>query len=102
MIANSFFLLILQCLIFVPEVKCGHPAIPLNARVSLSSPGLAPGTVATYKCDEGYETFGNTEISCSPSGKWIGELPFCGEQPFLPLSTFSYFRFTQLPSLSLF
>ncbi|XP_008192271.2 sushi, von Willebrand factor type A, EGF and pentraxin domain-containing protein 1 [Tribolium castaneum] len=60
------------------EIKCGHPAIPLNARVSLSSPGLAPGTVAKYQCDEGYETFGNTETSCSPAGKWIGELPFCG------------------------
>ncbi|XP_049819209.1 sushi, von Willebrand factor type A, EGF and pentraxin domain-containing protein 1 [Aethina tumida] len=60
------------------ETKCGHPAVPVNARVSLSSSGLGPGTIATYKCDEGYETFGNTQISCSPSGQWAGELPFCG------------------------
>lgn len=60
------------------EIKCGHPPVPLNARLTLSSPSLLPGTVATYRCDEGYETFGNTQISCSPSGQWAGEMPFCG------------------------
>ncbi|XP_018565850.1 sushi, von Willebrand factor type A, EGF and pentraxin domain-containing protein 1 [Anoplophora glabripennis] len=60
------------------DIKCGHPAVPVNARVTLSSPSLVPGTIATYQCDEGYETFGNTQTSCSPSGQWAGELPFCG------------------------
>ncbi|XP_074034332.1 CUB and Sushi multiple domains furrowed [Leptinotarsa decemlineata] len=60
------------------DIKCGHPTVLLNSRVTLSSPSLAPGTVATYQCDEGYETFGNTNTTCSPSGQWIGELPFCG------------------------
>jgi hypothetical protein len=41
-----------------PAVKCGHPAVPLNTRVSLTNPDLAPGTAATYTCDEGYELFG--------------------------------------------
>lgn len=61
------------------DIKCGHPAVPVNARVSLSSTTLAPGTTATYICDEGYETFGNTETSCSATGQWVGELPFCGK-----------------------
>ncbi|KAK5642830.1 hypothetical protein RI129_008997 [Pyrocoelia pectoralis] len=60
------------------EIQCGHPAVPINAKLSLSSDSLLPGTIATYICDEGYETFGNTLASCSPSGRWIGELPFCG------------------------
>jgi hypothetical protein len=42
----------------LPVVKCGHPAVPVNARVSLTNPDLAPGTAATYTCDEGYELFG--------------------------------------------
>lgn len=65
-------------ILFVADIKCGHPPIPLNARLTLSSPSLVPGTIATYRCDEGYETFGNTQISCSPSGQWAGEMPFCG------------------------
>ncbi|KAF5269538.1 hypothetical protein FQA39_LY08727 [Lamprigera yunnana] len=60
------------------EIQCGHPAVPPNARLTLSAQTLAPGTIATYICDEGYETFGNTLASCSPSGQWVGELPFCG------------------------
>ncbi|CAH1169570.1 unnamed protein product [Phaedon cochleariae] len=60
------------------DILCGHPPVPLNSRVTLSAPNLAPGTVATYLCDEGYETFGNTRTTCSPTGTWTGELPFCG------------------------
>lgn len=60
------------------QVRCGHPAVPVNARVSLSRPELTPGTIAKYVCDEGYETFGTTELECSTKGHWQGELPFCG------------------------
>lgn len=73
---TKYFLIIVR---FFSEIKCGHPAVPMNARVSLSATTLAPGTIATYVCDEGYETFGETQISCSTSGQWIGELPFCGK-----------------------
>lgn len=64
----------------ISEIRCGHPAVPVNARVSLSSTTLTRGTIATYVCDEGYETFGETQISCSTNGQWIGELPFCGKK----------------------
>ncbi|VEN57531.1 unnamed protein product [Callosobruchus maculatus] len=60
------------------EIKCYHPAVPPNTRVTLSTPGLTPGTTAVYQCDEGYETFGNTTLVCSPTGQWQGEIPFCG------------------------
>lgn len=61
------------------KVTCGHPYVPLNTIVKLNLPNLEAGTVATYQCDEGYDTFGDTNITCSPSGQWIGEIPFCGE-----------------------
>ncbi|GLV42687.1 furrowed [Carabus blaptoides fortunei] len=60
------------------ETRCGHPAVPPNARVTLSSKTLETGTLATYLCDEGYETFGGSSLTCSPAGRWIGEMPFCG------------------------
>ena len=44
--------------VFFSVVKCGHPEVPVNARVSLTNPDLAVGTAATYTCDEGYELFG--------------------------------------------
>uniref|UniRef100_T1HHH2 Sushi domain-containing protein n=1 Tax=Rhodnius prolixus TaxID=13249 RepID=T1HHH2_RHOPR len=58
--------------------KCGHPAVPANAKLALSSESLDPGTIATYTCDDGYELFGSPTSTCSASGVWQGELPFCG------------------------
>lgn len=60
-------------------IICGHPPVPVNAKVTINSKTLEPGSTATYICDEGYETFGNTITSCSSNGKWVGELPFCGK-----------------------
>ena len=40
------------------STKCGHPAVPVNSRVSLSNEDLKPGTIATYSCDIGYELLG--------------------------------------------
>lgn len=59
-------------------VRCGHPAVPVNARLSLTNPDLAPGTAATYTCDEGYELFGTPTTVCSSGGSWQGDLPYCG------------------------
>lgn len=60
------------------EVKCGHPAVPVNAKMTVSSDSLVPGTTATYSCDIGYELFGSNVATCSATGVWLGELPFCG------------------------
>lgn len=45
-------------ILLIAELKCGHPAVPMNAKVSLSDESLKPGTVAKYTCDAGYELFG--------------------------------------------
>ncbi|XP_063986412.1 sushi, von Willebrand factor type A, EGF and pentraxin domain-containing protein 1 [Diachasmimorpha longicaudata] len=58
--------------------KCGHPAVPMNSKVSLSDDSLSPGTIASYTCDAGYELFGQSTLTCTSHGKWQGELPFCG------------------------
>ncbi|XP_015517072.1 sushi, von Willebrand factor type A, EGF and pentraxin domain-containing protein 1 isoform X1 [Neodiprion lecontei] len=60
------------------DLRCSHPAVPVNAKVSLSTETLNPGTLATYNCDAGYELFGQSTLTCSNRGKWQGELPFCG------------------------
>ncbi|XP_008215827.1 sushi, von Willebrand factor type A, EGF and pentraxin domain-containing protein 1 [Nasonia vitripennis] len=60
------------------EPRCGHPAVPMNARISLSDESLKVDTTAVYTCDVGYELFGANTLSCGNKGKWQGELPFCG------------------------
>ncbi|KAF7988440.1 hypothetical protein HCN44_001013 [Aphidius gifuensis] len=60
------------------EIKCGHPAVPMNSKVSLSDNSLSSGTQASYTCDAGYELFGQSSLTCNSRGKWQGELPFCG------------------------
>ncbi|XP_046391090.1 sushi, von Willebrand factor type A, EGF and pentraxin domain-containing protein 1 [Ischnura elegans] len=83
-IANISFHILIYVIFWIgatsaQETKCGHPAVPLNAEVSLSDGGsLKPSTTATYSCDDGYELFGNPTVTCSANGKWQGEQPFCG------------------------
>ncbi|XP_045463202.1 sushi, von Willebrand factor type A, EGF and pentraxin domain-containing protein 1 [Harmonia axyridis] len=60
------------------SVNCPHPAVPVNAELTLSRTDLTAGTIASYKCREGFELFGNSDVICQESGKWKGELPFCG------------------------
>ncbi|KAJ8682121.1 hypothetical protein QAD02_017913 [Eretmocerus hayati] len=60
------------------DTRCGHPAVPMNARLSLSDDSLAVGSTATYNCDPGYELFGTNTLTCGNKGRWQGELPFCG------------------------
>ncbi|XP_058805446.1 sushi, von Willebrand factor type A, EGF and pentraxin domain-containing protein 1 isoform X1 [Phymastichus coffea] len=60
------------------EPRCGQPAVPMNARVSLSDESLKVGTTATYTCDVGYELFGANSLTCGNKGKWLGEMAFCG------------------------
>lgn len=63
-----------------PEKRCGHPAVPPNARVRLSSTSdIVPGTIANYECDEGYELFGDHQRECTLRGEWTLEPPFCGK-----------------------
>ena len=69
------------CLTTWTDAKsCPHPSVPLYAQVILSDPvNLRTGSTASYRCDDGYELFGSSVRSCSQSGKWSGDLPYCGE-----------------------
>lgn len=60
------------------DAYCGNPAVPINARVSVSSNSFKEGSIATYTCDDGYELFGSSTAVCLANGLWSGELPFCG------------------------
>jgi len=61
------------------QQSCPHPSVPLYAQVTLSDEiGIRPGSTANYKCDDGYELFGSSVRTCSSSGKWSGDLPYCG------------------------
>ncbi|XP_057333972.1 sushi, von Willebrand factor type A, EGF and pentraxin domain-containing protein 1 isoform X2 [Microplitis mediator] len=72
------FLIPVLGILQVQGTKCGHPAVPMNSKVSLSNDSLSAGTLATYTCDAGYELFGQSTTTCSNRGRWQGELPFCG------------------------
>lgn len=46
--------------------------------MNLSSEFIVNGTVAFYKCNEGYELFGTPTRFCA-NGKWHGTIPYCGK-----------------------
>lgn len=48
-------------------------------KVKLNSTNLEKGTLATYQCDDGYETFGDSKTICAQNGNWEGDVPFCGK-----------------------
>lgn len=54
------------------ENVCGHPPVPVNAKL------VRDGAKATFVCDDGYRLFGSESITCSSNGAWTGDLPFCG------------------------
>ncbi|XP_023241847.1 C4b-binding protein beta chain-like [Centruroides sculpturatus] len=81
-----------SCLYFaivtVTAQICPQPAIPLYATVALSNENITAGTAATYTCDDGYQLFGQSSMTCGADGKWSGELPYCAQicpQPAIPL-----------------
>lgn len=78
--------------------ECGYPGAPAHSSVRFSGAAiddvideedgplggprapLAPGTVATYACERGFELLGPTRRQCQEDGTWAPEgVPFCGE-----------------------
>lgn len=47
-----YYFLILFIFIFSIENVCGHPPVPVNARL------VRDGAKATFVCDDGYKLFG--------------------------------------------
>lgn len=79
-ICIEFVLLCFIGFFVLGDRRCGHPAVPPNAKVSLASDtDIVPGTVATYECDDGYELFGAHQRECTLRGDWTSEPPFCGK-----------------------
>ncbi|KAL7286031.1 hypothetical protein TKK_0019687, partial [Trichogramma kaykai] len=76
---------------------CGYPGAPAHSSVRFSGPSIedvideedgpigrggadifAPGTVATYACERGFELLGPGRRICQADGSWSPEgVPFC-------------------------
>lgn len=39
--------------------------------------GRMPSEKCTFHCDNGYDVFGNFELTCLDNGSWDGEIPEC-------------------------
>lgn len=83
------------------STDCGYPGAPAHSSVRFTGPTiddvideedgpiggptgtrlpLAPGTVATYACERGFELLGPARRQCQDDGTWSPEgVPFCGE-----------------------
>lgn len=56
-------------------VECGNLPNPTNGRVSLT--GTTFGSIATYRCNSGFELVGEKTQECLEDGKWSGDDPTC-------------------------
>ncbi|KAK3853763.1 hypothetical protein Pcinc_039710 [Petrolisthes cinctipes] len=57
---------------------CGFPGAPAHSSVSFSTTELAPGTVASYSCDRGFELLGPARKICAENSTWTPPgIPFC-------------------------
>lgn len=39
--------------------------------------GRMPSEKCTFRCDDGYNVVGNSELTCLEDGTWEGEIPEC-------------------------
>ena len=57
-------------------VDCGSLSHPENGRVDTSS-GTIFRKVSTYSCDVGYTLLGTETRTCTESGQWFPDAPYC-------------------------
>ncbi len=67
---------------FQTDIHCLELATPNNGNVVLSDSALLVGTIATYKCNQGYVLAGDTTRTCKERGDrtigtWNGTMPQC-------------------------
>lgn len=56
---------------------CQAPSPPMNGYVTVSSNVTITGTQATFDCRPGYELVGERSLTCSFSGFWDNQFPYC-------------------------
>jgi hypothetical protein len=56
-------------------VKCETIQSPANARMKLNK--ISYKGTAEFTCNDGFELIGSAVISCTASGKWSENVPFC-------------------------
>ncbi|XP_014663654.1 PREDICTED: LOW QUALITY PROTEIN: sushi, von Willebrand factor type A, EGF and pentraxin domain-containing protein 1-like [Priapulus caudatus] len=61
------------------EVVCSRPSAPTGGSVRWSRIGgeIAPGSTATYSCEDGLTLVGQATISCLDNGEWEHATPEC-------------------------
>ncbi|XP_014247487.1 sushi, von Willebrand factor type A, EGF and pentraxin domain-containing protein 1 [Cimex lectularius] len=60
------------------DTKCGYPGAPAHSTVEFSKKDLSVSTIATYRCEAGFELLGPPRRICTAQGTWKPEgIPFC-------------------------
>lgn len=56
-------------------ISCGHPGIPSQGKVRIG--GLTFGESVFFECNDFYEIYGESELTCEADGLWSDEIPSC-------------------------
>ena len=56
-------------------ISCGHPGMPVRGSVRIG--GLTFGESVWFECDNFYELYGESELTCNDDGLWSDDLPEC-------------------------
>ena len=59
-------------------IECNDLPAPKYGSVSVS--GVRVGSIATYKCDDGFLLVGTTTRECLSNGHWSGNAPICNRK----------------------
>lgn len=61
-------------------LSCGYPGSPSHSSVTLNTETIQTGTVATYRCEPGFDLLGPIRRLCVENGTWIPlGVPVCGK-----------------------
>ena len=60
-------------------MTCGRPSAPAHGSLWYPQEDDQPvyGTTVVASCDDGYSLVGVTQVFCTESGRWSGDLPKC-------------------------
>ena len=60
---------------FFQAISCGHPGKPVRGSIRIG--GLTFGESVWFECDDFYELYGESELTCEDDGLWSDDLPEC-------------------------